>query len=86
VTLKSFTTNRKAAAADAPPPRTADVATAAKYPSATLPRIAARVSRKSERRIRELALDEDVTVQQLIVQGLSEPFVARGLEPLDEAR
>jgi hypothetical protein len=49
------------------------------------PRIAARVPKQSERRIRELALDEDCTVQELIVRGLSALFVQRGLEPLDEA-
>ena len=64
-------------APEAPPPT--------KYPSTMLPRINARVSKKSERRIRELALEEDCTVQELIVRGLSALFVERGLEPLDEA-
>jgi hypothetical protein len=55
------------------------------YPSSALPRIAARVSTQSERRIRELALHEDKTVQELIVRGLSRMFVERGLPPLEEA-
>lgn len=65
-------------------------ASPAQYPSTTLPRIAARVSERSERRIRELALQEStrghkVTVQDLIVRGLSQMFVERGLPPLEEA-
>ena len=57
----------------------------AAYPSTLKPRIAARVSARDERRIRELALHEDKTVQELIVRGLSRMFVERGLPPLEEA-
>jgi hypothetical protein len=56
----------------------------AQYPSTIMPRIGARVSAKSERRVRELALHEDTTVQALIVRGLSSIFVEHGLPPLEE--
>jgi hypothetical protein len=83
VSLKTFA--NRPAAAPAKPENGSTPATSAQYPSTTLPRIAARVSKKSERRIRELALDEDCTVQELIVRGLSALFVERGLEPLEES-
>ena len=84
MSLKTFAT-RPAAAPAKPEKNGSTPATSAQYPSTTLPRIAARVSKKSERRIRELALDDDVTVQELIVRGLSTLLVERGLEPLEEA-
>jgi|GEM_PF-6934363 len=56
-----------------------------KFPSTSLPRISARVSKASERRIRELALDEDCTVQDLIVRGLSALLIEKGLPPLAES-
>lgn len=54
------------------------------YPSTTMPRIAARVSKKSEKRIKEFALEADCTVQDLILRGLSQLLENDGLEPLDE--
>lgn len=83
MSLKTFAT--RPAAAPAKPENGSTPATPAQYPSTVLPRIAARVSKKSERRIRELALDDDCTVQELIVRGLSTLLVQRGLEPLEEA-
>ena len=55
-------------------------------PSAMLSRIGARVSEKSERRIKKFALDEGKTVQELIVTGLSRLLEERGLKPLDESK
>jgi len=54
------------------------------YPSQLLPRIFARVSKKAERRIRELALKEDSTTQALLVEGLALVFKKRGLPAFDE--
>ena len=84
MSLKTFAT-RPAAAPAKPAKNGSTSTTPAQYPSTVLPRIAARVSKKSERRIRDLALDDDVTVQELIVRGLSTLLMQRGLEPLEES-
>lgn len=54
------------------------------YPSTKLARIQARVSPESEYRIQEFALRCGITVQQLILEALSDRLIQNDLEPLAE--
>jgi hypothetical protein len=87
MSLKTFG-KRKTSSATPPAKAATTASTPAEQPrrppSAELSRLHARCSARSERRIRELALDEDTTVQDLILRGLSRLLVERGLEPLEE--